>query len=931
MKKVLIIYILTFIFHVSAYSQSYTFRSISGTEGLSDLVVGALYKDSRGYIWIGTATSVERFDGVHLKHYPINVSSERSKWVNTFIETSGNQIWVGTDGGFWLVGQDQVERIAPNVIKNGVRSIVKDNEETLYIGSETGLHIYKNGKIETILLDKNAFSSANYIIALYLDKNKRLWSITKNGLYSINLKDRRITHYPNNLVDKEPNFSYRNITCVDSTLYIGTMEHGILSFDISTRKFHHYIDVGCNAIRALSCDGKDVLYVGTDGNGAHFISTKQKKIIRSFQYEAEKEGGLRSNSVYSLLVDRDGLIWIGLCQFGLDYTVYQNEIFSIYDTPYFTSKDIPVRSIYIGRDDKLIGSRNGLFYIDEHDGRTIKFQIPTLRSNSIACSCTLQNRVYIGTFAGGMYVFDLITKKLDNFEAEQEIPFKNGHIFCLAADKDKNLWIGTSSGVYCYKDGKILKHFTSENSQLPDGNIYVIYFDSTHKGWICTENGICIWDPFSNTIKTNIFPEGFVNKEKICGIYEDSDHNLYFLPYKGSIFISDLSLNNFHRMSTKSPIEGKDAMFMIEDKKGWLWIGTNNGLYHFDKKETFIPFSFADGIPSPIFLACEPVIDQSGVLWFGNSKGLLRLSADWKDKVNSLAYKMEFSDVLTNTNGEQISNPIIKNRNGEYEISLNASQNNLTICFSSFTYTDPSYMYYEYKMDGVDEDWKVLIGKSEVTYYDLSTSKYVFKVRRMGNPDTEVSLQINMHSSINWGAWGITLFVVLLLLFTFFYLRRKKRKNAVVIQYLHEQEKNQDTREKEEAALTKEKYITSNLSIKECKLLNEKLKRVMNEEKPYINPTLKIADLASIIGVSSHTLSYLFNQYLKRNYYDYINDYRIEEFMYLVNKKEHTKYTLNALMELCGFSSRTSFFRYFKKATGVTPNEYIKNMGESSK
>ena len=47
---------------------------------------------------------------------------------------------------------------------------------------------------------------------------------------------------------------------------------------------------------------------------------------------------------------------------------------------------------------------------------------------------------------------------------------------------------------------------------------------SSHKGWICTETGICIWDPSSESLKNDVFPEGFVNKEKIRMIYETSDH-----------------------------------------------------------------------------------------------------------------------------------------------------------------------------------------------------------------------------------------------------------------------------------------------------------------------------------------------------------------------------------------------------------------------
>ena len=69
---------------------------------------------------------------------------------------------------------------------------------------------------------------------------------------------------------------------------------------------------------------------------------------------------------------------------------------------------------------------------------------------------------------------------------------------------------------------------------------------------------------------------------------------------------------------------------------------------------------------------------------------------------------------------------------------------------------------------------------------------------------------------------------------------------------------------------------------------------------------------------------------MDKNYYDYLNDYRIEEFKRLVDKDEYSKYTLTALAELCGFSSRTSFFRYFKKVIGITPNEYIRSIGKTN-
>ena len=132
--------------------------------------------------------------------------------------------------------------------------------------------------------------------------------------------------------------------------------------------------------------------------------------------------------------------------------------------------------------------------------------------------------------------------------------------------------------------------------------------------------------------------------------------------------------------------------------------------------------------------------------------------------------------------------------------------------------------------------------------------------------------------------------------------------------------------EKKTASSADDKYRTNKVSPEECKRLYRLLEQEMKRNKPYRNPNLKVADLAVAIGTTSHSLSYLFNQYLEKNYYDYINEYRVEEFKSLILKDEYAKYTLTAMAEYCGFSSRASFFRTFKKLAGITPNEYIKQV-----
>lgn len=908
------------------YPHSFTLRGLSVSDGLSDLVVNALYKDTLGFVWIGTGNSLERFDGIHLRHYPIPGGDEKLKRVNVIAETDGNRLWIGNGMGLWRLNQEQtaLDPIVPDRINGAVYSLLYDGKGTLYIGSEKGLFVYKEGNLEQILPDKNVFSAANAITGLSLDGQGRVWMATKRGLYSLRLSDKKVEAYHNVENDKHI-CAFNNIARIGPMIYLGTMEQGIISFDIRSGKFEHFVDVGCNIISSLSTDGKNLLYVGTDGNGVHFIATDQRKVVRTMRHQTGNSESLRSNSVYSLLVDRDDMVWVGFYQLGLDYSLYQNDLFATYAfPPYFNSKDIPVRALAINGHEKLIGSRDGLFFIDGQKNRFKSFKSPEMRSGMIFCILFHKGEYYVGTYGGGMYIFNPETLTLRDFRPDEAQPFTKGHIFCIKLDAEEKLWIGTSRGVYCYKDGREVAHFTSANSKLPEGNVYEIYFDSTRKGWICTENGMCIWDPSSEKLRTDIFPEGFIHKEKVRVVYEDSGHELYFFPDKGALFVSDLSMNRFRRLQPGTPLEGRDGMFVIEDGKKWLWMGTNDGLFHYDKQDNFVPYNFVDGIPGPVFTLCPPVCDAEGNFWFGNSKGLIYLDVAGMSRKERNFYPVKVTDV--HINGRPSVSPITTMENGTPKVELESSQKNVTFRFSDFSYTSPAFMAYEYQLEGEDDGWVAIAGRSEATYYDLSSGSYVFKVRRMGQPESETRMMVEKASAFSgWIASGIAV-MVLLAGGVYYGFRRRGREVVLPVVPVAEE----PSAPVEVKPVSEEKYKSVKVSPEECKRLAKKLEVVMHRDKPYMHPDLKIADLATAIDTSAHTLSYLFNQYLKRNYYDYINDYRIAEFKRLVNTDEYAKYTLSALAEHCGFSSRASFFRYFKKATGITPNEYIRSIGKNN-
>jgi AraC-like DNA-binding protein len=107
-------------------------------------------------------------------------------------------------------------------------------------------------------------------------------------------------------------------------------------------------------------------------------------------------------------------------------------------------------------------------------------------------------------------------------------------------------------------------------------------------------------------------------------------------------------------------------------------------------------------------------------------------------------------------------------------------------------------------------------------------------------------------------------------------------------------------------------------------VFGEKLNDFMKSNKPYLDPELNISKLASELNVSVSFLSSYLNAETGKNFFEFVNEYRLQEFKSKVNNSENNNYTLLSLAFDCGFSSKATFNRVFKNHTNMTPNEYKK-------
>ncbi|WP_281231507.1 helix-turn-helix domain-containing protein [Flavobacterium gelatinilyticum] len=120
------------------------------------------------------------------------------------------------------------------------------------------------------------------------------------------------------------------------------------------------------------------------------------------------------------------------------------------------------------------------------------------------------------------------------------------------------------------------------------------------------------------------------------------------------------------------------------------------------------------------------------------------------------------------------------------------------------------------------------------------------------------------------------------------------------------------------------KYEKSALTADELLFLHQKLNQIMMDEKLYKNPDLTLADLSQKLNVHPNVLSQVINSAENKNFYDYINSQRVEEFKKMILLPDNQKFTLLSVAFECGFNSKTAFNRNFKKVTGLSPSEYLK-------
>lgn len=890
-------------------SQITSFRNIvSG--GIVDFKVNCLFKDSKGFIWTGGSYKIQRFDGNNFLVFdkPQGVGN-----VNTISESIKGQLYFGTSEGLYSLKRNSahLEPVLSSQVSDNINSIYIDSINNIYAGTDDGLVIISNDSIERVNIQNPDFPFDQILSIKYISKQFFLL-LTPGGIVAFNPETKKHNYYPTH--SKNNNSYCKCFTRIDSIIYIGTRGDGIYTFNMNTGVTVPFMNVGNGSISSISSNKDSILYVGTAGTGVYVISTPEKRIIRSFNSNPKSTEKLSSDMITDLLIDDFGILWVGSGELlGFDYIFLDPKPFMIYSTPSFSTFNVPVNSFYFGNHYKLLTGLHGLYYISDKDGSVEVFEAgigkaQCLKPGKVLSIVPYGDEIILGGECG-IYTFDPANLSLKIFEGTATL--NNSTINNMHVDSIGNLWIASSTGLSIYNaKTNYFQTYNTINSNLPDDFVRFIYTDKNLRTWICTKKGICFWNDQKKNFYFNKFPDGFIDKKYVHYIMEDRKGNFLFCYDEREVLFSAPDFKKYRQVCTEEDagFTGLRILKILQEKSGIFWFIGSRGATKVNESLTdFDMYSISEGLYEPY--ATDGHFDTEERLWLSNNKGLYYAS----DNFSKLDAPMVITDIKVNGHSEinELQDAIEKNELIEFK----HHKNSIEFQFALLDYTRPDLMVYECKLLGIDDGWTILRGIDKIAYKALKPGYYTFVVRHNMDKKTTKEVHFKIKPILNLTEYIlIVVFVIGIGLYAYYRLKMKKKHISINVL-------DSETNKSDE-----QKYQYNKISQKKAEEIISRLKICMENKKMYLNENLNMSDLAKEVECSNQILSQVFNLYLNEKYNEYINRYRINEFKHIISSTDHSIYTLRSLAQKSGFSSYTSFYRAFKEQTGITPNDFIKNL-----
>lgn len=796
-------------------------------DGLTHNSVYSILQDKAGFIWMGTESGLNRFDGVQFKHYTqdsFGTHSLSGDWILSLYEDSYGMLWIGTHS-------NGLNRLNPKTGK-------------IY-------HIEHNP-------DDPLSLSHNRVWAINADKQGQLWVGTRKGLNCLNLKDYYQTGVPifRHFIHADSDPGSLNHNEVDAIvfdkqdrLWVGTFGGGIDIYLPQSGQFRHHVNdpnrpnsLPDDMVKTMLFDQAGKLWVGTR-SGLCFMDQGS---FSKFEPTGSDPIGLTSSRIIALSLDLYGDIWVGTHNQGLGrIDRASQEVISflppgdrlkMMDNPnYVAANWIP--GIFTDRTGIVwLGSGMGIYRFYNREKEFLRYK-DSAEQNRIHHIRSVYadglGTLWLGTWGNGMLKLDRTSNEITQYtHVEGDATSLSNDIVWGFAESGDMLWVTTNDGLNrLHKPSGRFTHFTSENSGLSKNTTGDLLLSSKGHLWIATWGGGVnrarplrdgslaittytsqaeegsnlssqlintliedssgrIWVGTSDGGLNRITPTGaapalishFVHDpndvhslshNNVEAIYEAPDGALWVGTLSGGLNRLDPTTGQFQHFFEKDGLGSNNIKGIMGDKSGFLWLLTYNaGISRFDPTTGKArQYGVQDGLQGIEFERAYCMI-PNGEMFAG---GLHGLNSFFPEKIRNNTYQPEM--VLTGF--KKMNKPVQLDQEissmSSFELSWQDSM--VTFEFAALDYHIPEKNRYAYKLAG---DWIPLEGQNFATFTSLPAGNHTLRIKGSNNDglwDEEgLSLQIYMQPPPWKSVWAYISYVLLLIGLIWRYLRMQERK-----------------------------------------------------------------------------------------------------------------------------------------------------------
>lgn len=746
-------------FFIQGISQQYKFINYSTAQGLSQSQVNSVVQDSEHNLWIATLDGLSKFDGKTFSNF-YKDQGLSSNTINALFCDSLNRIWIGTSEGLNYIYKNSVYPVNLKDYSQYKVNAIYVLNHFIYIGLAKDIvlkiSVHEN-PTNTLVKSMEVYTlpektSVNSISSI----QNSIYISTRKGVYTLSDRLSRVS-----FIDSTLNCT--NIKeDLSHTIWLSTLEQGVFKF--KEGKSAHYkseneLNIPNNYVRDLIVDHQNNVWFCTKVGLTKIAGNTITNYIgtNGFDYVAE-----------SILEDAEGNIWIGTEGKGI--VRFVNESFSFLTAKQGLHSDL----ILSFCEDKegaiwLSSYGSGVARLYGNQFTLYSFQNNTLSNNTVWSSFkSSDGTLFFGT-SDGLDVF----KNNRFYHYKTEDGLLNNKIQSFFEDNDSTVYIGTKEGVVSYKNGKISSFLTN----IWDVRSIVLYQNS-----ICFASSDGIYITTKNKPPKKIGDELLLNKTVYClasykkELWIGADDGLYKY-FNGSIQKVKTSIKN----SNSSAIN-----FLHIDRENTLWVGVNNGIYRKNLEDEDTPFTILTtddgliGLETNLNAIYE---DSKGKIWIGTSEGVSIYNP--KDKTSRLDYKLKISLNEVKLFYET------ENWVDSARFKFDYNRNHISFYFNAPFYQKPNNVYYQYKLEGFDENWTPPDFTNFTRYSNVPPGHYTFKVKAsydLKNWTSEASYSFTIKTPF-WLTWWFRIGFLLLLfgLTYYFFLRQKKRQNekrkAAILEY----------------------------------------------------------------------------------------------------------------------------------------------------